>query len=95
MIIRTLFTDLHMADMLATVTNMTTYFLLTVILSFAIFTKVLGLRLFPCLPLLTRKNHKVLRPADFYYVSFYLYHFILPFLPLLISPLLSSYFNPS
>jgi len=39
MIIRTLFTDLPMVDMLATITNMTTYFLLTMIISFAKFTK--------------------------------------------------------
>ena len=74
MIIRTLFTDLSMVDMLATITNMTTHVLLTMIISFVKFTNVLGLRLFPCLPQLPCKNHRS--------VSFYLYCYILPFLSL-------------
>jgi hypothetical protein len=54
MMIHILVTELSMVDMLST------YFLLTMIISVAKFTNVLELRLLPCLPRLSRKSDRII-----------------------------------
>jgi len=96
MIIRTLFTELSMVNMFTTITYMTTHFLLTMISSFTRFTNVLGLRLFQCLSQLPHKFHRIVSLCWLLLCFFLSLSLHLAFSSsLLISPLLSLYFNPS